>query len=97
MYKPLPKGLTISPSKIQGLGVFTQLFVPKGTNFGMTHIKFKDTLIRTPLGGFLNHSDDPNCSKLLMEDGSWWIRALKDIELGEELTWKYTLYEVEKT
>jgi SET domain-containing protein len=32
-----------------------------------------------------------------MEDGSWWIRALKDIELGEELTWKYTLYEVEKT
>ena len=63
LYKPLPKGLTIAPSKIQGLGVFTQFFIPEGTNFGMTHIKFKDTLLRTPLGGFLNHSDDPNCHK----------------------------------
>ena len=32
-----------------------------------------------------------------MEDGSWWIGALKDIAPGEELTWKYTLYKVEKT
>ena len=29
-----------------------------------------------------------------MEDGSWWICALKDIESGEELTWKYTLYKI---
>ena len=32
-----------------------------------------------------------------MEDGSWWISASKDIESGEELTWKYTLYNIEKT
>ena len=32
-----------------------------------------------------------------MEDGSWWISASKDIEPGEELTWAYTLNEVEKT
>jgi len=29
-----------------------------------------------------------------MEDGSWWIGAKQDIEPGEELTWQYTLYNV---
>ena len=106
MYKPLPKGLTISPSKIQGLGVFTQLFVPKGTNFGMSHIKFGDTLIRTPLGGFLNHSDDPNCQKsklyftnmdnpdLKFNFTKYNIVTLKDIEGGTELTVKYSFYTI---
>jgi SET domain-containing protein len=50
------------------------------------------------LGGFGNHSDDPNCFKLLMEkSGDWWIGASRDIEPGEELTWTYTLYNIEKT
>jgi len=46
------------------------------------------------LGGFGNHSDDPNCNKILMEDGSWWIGASKDIMAGEEITWSYTLYSI---
>ena len=104
MYSPLPKGLIISPSKIQGLGVFTQFFVPKGTNFGMTHIKFKDTLLRTPLGGFLNHSDNPNCHKAKLrftnEDDPmvkfnyviWNLMVIEDIKEGEELTVKYEWY-----
>ena len=108
LYKPLPKGLTISPSKIQGLGVFTQLFVPKGINFGMTHIKFKDTLLRTPLGGFLNHSDDPNCHKAKlyftnMDDPNFKfdftkynLITLKDIEGGTELTVEYSFYDIKK-
>ena len=41
-----------------------------------------------------NHSDDPNCSKLLMEDGSWWITTNQEIMAGEEITWGYTLYEI---
>jgi len=108
LYKPLPKGLTISPSKIQGLGVFTQLFVPKGTNLGMTHIKFKDTLIRTPLGGFLNHSDDPNCHKAKLyftnmdnpdfkfDFTKYNLVTLKDIKGGTELTVKYSFYTIKK-
>ena len=108
MYKPLPKGLTISPSKIQGLGVFTQFFVPKGTNFVMTHIKFKDTLLRTPLGGFLNHSDDPNCHKAKLyftntddpnfkfDFTKYNLVTLKDIEGGTELTLKYSFYTIKK-
>jgi len=64
LYKPLPNNecikLTIEKSKVHGLGLFTQLFVPRGVKFGVSHIKIKDELIRTPLGGFLNHSKESN-------------------------------------
>ena len=63
MYKPLPDGLTISISAIEGLGLFAESFVKKGTNFGVSHMKMNGMLIRTPLGGFINHSDTPNCTK----------------------------------
>ena len=99
MYKPLPNGITIKKSPINGLGLFATEVISEGL-VGIIHIPIKGEkhgYFRTPLGGFGNHSDDPNCSKILMEDGSWWIRALKDIEPGEELTWTYTLYEIEKT
>ena len=26
----------------------------------------------------------------------WWLVAERDIKAGEEITWKYTFYEVEK-
>jgi len=32
----------------------------------------------------------------MQEGGDWWIGASRDIELGEELTWRYTLYTVIK-
>jgi len=100
MYKPLPDGITIKKSPINGLGLFATEDISENTLLGIIHIPIKGEkhgYFRTPLGGFGNHSDDPNCSKLLMEDGSWWIIASKDIEPGEELTWKYTLYDIEKT
>jgi len=100
MYKPLPDHITIKESSINGLGLFATEKIDAHTLIGITHHPRKeseDGYIRTPLGGFGNHSDDPNCFKLLMEDGVWWIGALKDIESGEELTWTYTLYEVKKT
>ena len=100
MYKPLPDGITIKKSPINGLGLFATEDISENTLIGTIHIPIKGEkhgYFRTPLGGFGNHSDDPNCSKILMDDGSWWISALKDIEPGEELTWKYTLYEIEKT
>ena len=100
MYKPLPDGITIKKSPINGLGLFATEDISENALLGIIHIPIKGEkhgYFRTPLGGFGNHSDDPNCSKLLMEDGSWWIIASKDIEPGEELTWKYTLYNIEKT
>ena len=100
MYKTLPDSITIKESSINGLGLFATEKIDAHALIGVTHHPRKaseDGYIRTPLGGFGNHSDDPNCFKLLMEDGVWWIGASKDIEPGEALTWSYTLYEVEKT
>ena len=102
MYKPLPKCLTIKPSIIEGLGLFATQNIPLGTDLGMTHIyneKFPDNYIRLPLGGFFNHSDNPNC-KIIEQNidelnnviPHLRLITLKDIIVGEELTAFYTLY-----
>ena len=103
LYQPLPKNecikLTIEKSKVEGLGLFTQLFVPKGVNFGVSHIKIKDEIIRTPLGGFINHSDEPNCEKIKLQTDNYYkynLVAIKDITGGDELTVKYTFYDIKK-
>ena len=96
-YRPLPEYLTIENSPIQGLGLFSKETINKGVMIGKIHVpdpNQEGEYIRTPLGGFGNHSEEPNCSKVLMEDGSWWIFSNRDIVEGEELTWSYTLYEI---
>ena len=95
MYTPLPDDITIKESSINGLGLFATEDISANIVIGKIHVpseKEENGYFRTPLGGFGNHSDDPNCFKLLMEDGVWWIGASKDIEPGAELTWTYTLY-----
>ena len=102
MYKPLPSSLTIKTSKVSGLGLFAEEDIAQGTNLGMTHLQFSKTLIRTPLGGFLNHSDDPNCEKVKLKFtndknflfNKWNLVTLKDIKEGEELTLIYTFYKL---
>ena len=106
MYKPLPDSLTIKESKVDGLGLFAVKGIAQGTNLGMTHVKFNGTIWRTPLGGFINHSDDANVVKaeLLMTNHDnpdlkfdykkWNLITLRDIKKGEELTVKYTFYNV---
>ena len=99
MYKPLPDGVTIKHSPIHGFGLYASKRITEGTLIGITHhvnSNSQDGVIRTPLGGFGNHSDTPNCFKLLMEDTTWWIGAKEDIEPGEELTWQYSFYTIEK-
>ena len=106
MYKPLPKEVTIKPSKIHGLGLFALTDIPKDSILGMTHFKhvdYEDGWLRTPLGGFYNHSDMPNCELLDGHFGfaeyrniSKSLHTLKDIKLGEELTCKYTLWDISK-
>ena len=50
----------------------------------------------TPLGGFINHAEVPNCKKTGVGSMSRIISliTLCDIEEGEELTVYYTLYKV---
>ena len=98
MYKPLPDSLTIKSSDISGLGLFATEGIGQGTNLGTTHIKVKDEIIRTPLGGFINHAEDNNCIKTELRDErytkKWNLITLRNIKEGEELTLKYTFYKV---
>jgi SET domain-containing protein len=99
MYSPLKYGLTIKESKIHGLGLFATKPIKANTKLGITHIPNSysaDGYIRTPLGGFYNHSDNPNCAKEeALVGGALWLYTLRDIEAGEEITVKYTLYNIE--
>ena len=90
-YRPLPDKLTIKPSYIEGLGVFATETIRAGTDLGMTHLLHNKDIFRTPLGGFLNHSDEPNC-KRIESDNKWYLETTKDINKNEELTLKYTMY-----
>ena len=105
MYKPLPDNLRLGFSDIHDIGLFAKEDIPMGTNFGMSHLQFGKNIIRTPVGGFINHSDEPNCEKVKLtftveEDRAaydfnrWNLITIKDIKEGEELTLKYTFYKV---
>ena len=91
MYRPLPDFVTIGPSKIEGLGLIATDFIPKGTVIGCIHFWVNGELMRTPLGAFGNHSDNPNCEKF-WDHGKWYIRAIRNIQDCQEITWTYTLY-----
>ena len=96
-YRPLPRKLYIDNSIIEGNGLFTSSAIPKDNVLGITHIKndsgdFHSNFIRTPLGGFVNHSENPNCK--LYECGDYLkMKTAKAIKEGEELTLSYSLYE----
>lgn len=101
MYRPLPEGITVGKSKIDGLGLQTTAFIPAGTILGIAHIanaNFPHGYIRTALGAFYNHSDEPNCK---IYDGYWqhmkvkYLMTLIDINEGDELTAVYSLYNIE--
>tara|TARA_R100000963_G_C4575903_1_gene58891 strand:- start:174 stop:494 length:321 start_codon:yes stop_codon:yes gene_type:complete len=106
MYKPLPESVTIKPSGVHGLGLFADQKIMHGTNLGMSHLKIGDTIFRTPLGGFINHSNTPNCVKaeLRMTDEDlqghrydykkWNLIVSQDVKEGEELTVRYTFYKI---
>ena len=64
MYKPLPHGLFIDESSIDGQGLHTNVKLAGGINLGMSHVELGKMMIRTPLGGFINHSGTPNCVKV---------------------------------
>ena len=115
-YQPLPDCLTIQESEIHGLGLFATEDIPEGTNLGIAHILiphadkiFAQSYCRTPLGGFYNHSDTPNCEikstiKYFIDSASHHrlvttimeLFTKKDIEKGEEVTSKYILYKIDE-
>jgi len=106
MYKPLPKELRLGFSNIHDIGLFAKEKIKMGHDFGVCHLKIGKELFRTPLGGFVNHSNTPNCTKSMFritnsEDVElkrnykiWRLITLEDIKEGEELTLEYTFYKI---
>ena len=101
MYKPLPESVEVKKSSIHGYGLFATDLIKRGTNLGISHIYapgFHQGYIRTPIGGFINHDDESNCVKIESPEESmltyYSLVTSKDIEKDEELTLKYTLYNV---
>lgn len=99
MYNPLPSCLTIKESSISGLGLFATEDIPVGTKLGMSHLYHLSKWVRTPLGGFYNHSEEPNCKKYRKKNQyqKWYdLTTIKDIKKGEEITVSYTFYKIKE-
>ena len=91
-FEPLASCLTIKKSPIHGLGLFAITEISSQTDLGVSHVKddrFSHGYIRTPLGGFFNHSKKPNCEAIY--DGDFIkIKTLSYINCGDEITVDYT-------
>jgi hypothetical protein len=98
-YRPLPDNLTLGTSEIEGTGVFATEKLEANLDLGMTHIKVPiiNGYIRTPLGGFVNHTEAANCylvQKLDWDDYRvFHLCTMRPIKKGEELTLNYHLDE----
>ena len=68
MYQALPSRLHIKDSPIAGQGIFAREDIPAGMVLGMSHLIVDEVIYRTPLGGFINHSEDPNCVMWLYDE-----------------------------
>ena len=92
-YQALPNELHIKDSPISGQGIFAKEDIDAMMFIGVSHIIMNDIIWRTPIGGFINHSDDPNCIKWC-EDNIYYVKTIREIKKGEELFLKYTFYKV---
>lgn len=97
-YRPLPDTLTIKNSEIEGLGLFATKDIEADTNLGVIHVYGNDNeIIRTPLGGFINHAKFSNTYKVkITRDGitKSYLYTKRTIKAGDELTLTYDLYKI---
>lgn len=94
-FEPLPSSVTIKKSSIHGLGLFAIAKIPAQSELGISHVKderFSHGYIRTPLGGFFNHSKKPNCVAVYEGDYIKLI-TINSIYCNEELTVDYTKHD----
>lgn len=102
-YRPLPEYLELKNSEIDGIGIFTKKDITfnelEHNPIVNTHLVFHGRVERLPAGGWINHSDNPNCIiyktqiPYSQEDCKDYyyvgIFATRDIQAGEELTIDY--------
>ena len=96
-YRPLPEYLRVKPSSVNGLGLFAEEDLKAGTFLGVSHVweSNRHEWIRTPLGGFINHLEVPNCfinTNVHYHHGDQReLYTIKPIKAGEELVVYYTV------
>jgi len=94
-YNPLPDNLSIRKSDIHGHGIFANTQINKDEDLGSTHIKVPMILgyIRTPLGGFINHSKKANCVLQITRDWDDYliynVFTTRKIQKNEEILLEY--------
>ena len=91
MYRPLPDGLTIKNSPIEGLGLFATKAIKANSFIGVTHIRdeqFENKYIRTPLGGFYNHSNEPTIIRMVSD-------VLPKLKFGDQIDLNATVKKFE--
>jgi|TARA_B110000908_G_scaffold41877_1_gene50870 hypothetical protein len=94
-WRPLPSCVTIKESTIDGLGLFAVEDIPLGTDLGLMRFMYHGTLIRTALGSFPNHCEEPNCVNIsrINEHGDeeYTLVTAQDIKIKDELTLCYQM------
>lgn len=112
MYRPLPDSLDVKDSSIEGKGLFAlkdlasddpEYYSEYWSDLSkyLSHVETistsERTLYRTAIGGFINHSNDSNCTLFLrrvvttqeIKIREYYIRPNRLIRAGEELTLDY--------
>ena len=62
--------------------VYSKEDIKSHTDLGLTHIvdiTSENGFIRTPLGGFINHSETPNLQVVIQTNGNYHIKTLFNI------------------
>jgi len=98
-FKALPDNIEIKDSSIHGQGLFAKEDIPSNTDVGESHLFLmqdwdgetwgRKEWMRTALGAFLNHSEDPNCT-VSLDYAVGKLITTKSISAGTELTITYT-------
>ena len=57
MYKALPSYLHVKDSPVSGQGLFAIQDIPDNMYLGISHVVVDDSIMRTPLGGFVNMAE----------------------------------------
>jgi len=75
-----------------GLGLHATTKLEAGQVLGETHVlvhnRDRHEWVRTPLGGFINHSENPNCY-ISTDKGDRNLHTVIPVAKGEELTVYY--------
>mgnify|MGYP003149446712 CR=1 FL=1 len=98
MYQALPSSLHIKDSPVAGQGIFAKEDIPADLELGVSHVVVDEDIMRTPIGGFVNHSDKPNCMIVIDQAFThlYFLFTTEQIMPGEELTVKYNTYNPEE-